>query len=97
MVGMNAPEADGGDGGDAGPVLSEPVNVTLKYHCPDASADTYTQLATITGVSSVGWTQVASAGAIQITCTPPSADLYVEGPDSGIDLYVDDISLQQVQ
>jgi len=77
---------------DGGPA-SETVNITLKYTCSGADAATYTQLATLSAVSAE-WAQVTGAP-VQVMCTPSPVELYIEGPDAGVDLYVDDVVLQQ--
>ena len=58
---------------------------------------TYVDGGSISGVLPGKWTLVSGTVSLPSNCVPASGtkvELYVEGPEAGIDLYVDDVTLQ---
>jgi enterochelin esterase-like enzyme len=70
---------------------SDTVIMTIKK--VDGSGTTYTNVATGTGSNS-SWVQLSSSYALSVSGTLTELSIYFEGPASGINYYVDDVSVQ---
>jgi hypothetical protein len=86
---------DGGAGGadpDAGPIT---INVTADVSClvDGATSSNYIQVASVP-ITLDTWNYVAGSF-VMPSCTVASAGIYVEGPPTTVDLYVDDLALLQ--
>jgi GH35 family endo-1,4-beta-xylanase len=76
-----------------GNAASANVNLTRKFSCQGQS-DSYSWVVNPTAVTSGGWVLLTGTMAVP-SCTLTDALIYAEGPDAGIDLYVDDVTLSQ--
>jgi hypothetical protein len=92
MVGI---PADAGDGAavDAATPTAEPVDMTAAFTCmvDGAAAVSYARVGAATATTT-GWSQIAGVFTVP-TCTMTALQVYVEGPEPGIDLFVDDVSV----
>jgi len=84
---------------DGGAPTPQPVDMTLKYECvPEAGvapAATYYQIGAVAGVVPGTWTQVTGTfTAPACALLAPTVEVYVEGPDPDLDLYVDDVVVE---
>ena len=73
------------------------VNMTLKFFCQGDLLATYADGGATTGVLPGKWTFVSGTVGVPAGCAVASGtkvELYVEGPEAGIDLYVDDVTMQ---
>lgn len=77
--------------------VEQDVYITVKEMC--GSTTSYVRIASADDVPEATWTLVSGA-AMELTvptgCVPLDLELYVEGPDVGLDLYVDDVTLTLV-
>ena len=73
---------------------TQTVSISIKSTCTGA-ADAYTQVVTEL-VASGQWLLLRGEFTAQ-TCDLDEYRLYIEGPESGVDLYVDDVGLYRVQ
>ena len=73
---------------------SEPVQLTLRSTCQGAST-VYTPVATGTATN-LSWTQLSGNVTIP-SCTLTEATLYVEGPRTTVELFVDDASVARTR
>jgi hypothetical protein len=85
--GMILNEDDAGD--------PEIIKMTLKSQCSSDDGATYTQIGNTTAAIVGSWVQVGGAVSAPNCTTPIQMLIYVEGPDAGIDLYVDDVTVTQ--
>jgi hypothetical protein len=86
--------SDASDGGEAGAMPgSENVYITVKETC--GTTVTYNRVAEVDNLTEATWTQVSRANAVQVpaTCASSSFQLYIEGPDVGLDLYTAEATL----
>ena len=67
------------------------VIMTIKK--TDGSGTSYTNVATATGNNS-SWVQLAGSYPLNVTGTLTELSIYFEGPSSGVNYYVDDVSVQ---
>jgi hypothetical protein len=67
------------------------IKMTIKK--VDGSATTYTNVATGTGSNS-SWVQLSGSYSLTVSGTLTELSIYFEGPNSGINMYVDDVSVQ---
>jgi hypothetical protein len=72
---------------------AQTTGLSVKTVC-SGEAETYTQLAT--EPAPVGQWVLLSGSFTAATCTLDEYKLYIEGPESGVDLYVDDVGLYQL-
>ena len=82
---------------DGGAPSPQTVNMTLKFECQGDTQATYLQVGSVTGVLPGTWTEVGGTFALPSTCVAAAGtkvELYVEGPDIDINLYVDDVVVQ---
>lgn len=70
---------------------SAPIIMTIKK--VDGSGTSYTNIATGTG-SNNSWVQLSGSYALTVSGTLTELSIYFEGPGSGINYYVDDVSAQ---
>jgi len=85
----------GTDGG--GGYEQQNAYITVKETC--GSSTSYVRLASATNLPEETWTEVDQATSlltVPVGCTPLDLQLYIEGPDVGLDLYVDEVTLQLV-
>jgi glucuronoarabinoxylan endo-1,4-beta-xylanase len=68
---------------------SDTVNMTVEQ--ADGNGTTYLGIASRTGTNT-GWTQLSGTFTVSVSGTLTTFDIYFEGPASGTDLYVDDVS-----
>ncbi|HSY24404.1 MAG TPA: carbohydrate binding domain-containing protein [Polyangiaceae bacterium] len=76
---------------------AQPVDMSLKIFCQGDLLATYVDGGSTSGVLPGKWTLVSGTVALPPDCVLASgtkAELYIEGPEAGIDLYVDDVTLQ---
>jgi len=76
---------------------AQPVDMSLKFFCQGDLLATYVDGGSTSGVLPGKWTLVSGTVTLPPGCIPASGtkvELYVEGPEAGIDLYVDDVTLQ---
>lgn len=73
---------------------TQSVSISIKTTCTGA-ADVYTQL--VTELVASGEWLFLSGGFTAETCVLDEYTLYLEGPEIGVDLYVDDVGLYRVQ
>jgi arabinoxylan arabinofuranohydrolase len=71
--------------------VSDSIIMTIKK--VDGSGTTYTNVATGTGSNS-SWVQLSGNYALSVSGTLTELSIYFEGPASGINYYVDDVSVQ---
>jgi DUF1680 family protein len=71
---------------------SAPVIMTIRK--TDDSGTSYTNVATATGSNS-SWIQLAGKFTLNVSGTLTDLSIYFEGPDSGINFYVDDVSVKE--
>jgi GH35 family endo-1,4-beta-xylanase len=76
-----------------GNAASANVNLTRKFSC-EGQDDSYSWVVNPTAVTSGAWVQLSGTMTVP-TCTLTDALVYAEGPDAGVDLYVDDVTLSQ--
>jgi hypothetical protein len=92
MVGI---PADAGDGAavDAATPTAESVDMTAAFTCmvDGAAVASYSRIGQATATTA-GWSQIAGVFTVP-TCTMTALQVYVEGPDPGVDLFVDDVSV----
>jgi hypothetical protein len=83
--------AEAGAGAGYGP---QNVDITVRQTC--AGTSTYTRLGTQQAVPQATWTQVVATTFLIVS---PGCDLqlYVEGPDVGLDLYVAEVTLSLLE
>jgi len=90
-----ASDASADSGADAGGGYeAQNAYITVKETC--GSATSYVRLASATNLPEESWTEVDQATSlltVPVGCTPLDLQLYVEGPDVGLDLYVDEVTL----
>lgn len=74
---------------------SDTVRLTARFRC-EGQADQYRQIDSATGNDS-SWTELSGQLAIPsaFECAVTSVLVYVEGPAAGVDLYVDDVHMEQ--
>jgi GH35 family endo-1,4-beta-xylanase len=74
---------------------SQAVNFTAQVNCSDGAI--YRQMASAQ-VSGAGWTPVSGTFTVPAcaTGTLQGLNLYLEGPEAGTDLYVDDVSVREI-
>jgi GH35 family endo-1,4-beta-xylanase len=72
---------------------SHPVRLTVKSTI--GGVDTYTSIAAATARSD-GWTRITGAATFGWTTEPSSLELYFEGPPAGVNVLVDDFTLQSL-
>ena len=85
-----APDA----GADSSTTGVQSLYLTVLQTC--GTTTTYERLASATNAPAGQWTSLTSATAaltVPTTCSPLDLQLYVEGPDAGLDLYADEVSL----
>lgn len=70
---------------------SHPVRLTVKT--TSGGVDTYTSIAAATAQSG-GWTRITGAATFGWATAPSSLELYFEGPPAGVNVLVDDFTLQ---
>jgi hypothetical protein len=73
---------------------TQSVSISIKTTCTGAAA-VYTQL--VTQLVASGEWLFLSGELTAATCALDEYTLYIEGPESGVDLYVDDVGLYRVQ
>jgi len=73
---------------------TQSVSISIKTTCTGA-ADVYTQL--VTELVASGEWLFLNGGFTAETCELTEYVLYIEGPEIGVDLYVDDVGLYRVQ
>ncbi|HEX2926882.1 MAG TPA: beta-L-arabinofuranosidase domain-containing protein, partial [Ruminiclostridium sp.] len=71
---------------------SAPVVMTIRK--TDDSGTSFTNVATATGSNS-SWIQLTGKYTLSVTGTLTDLSIYFEGPDSGTNLYVDDVSVKE--
>jgi hypothetical protein len=71
---------------------SDQLALTAKITCAGASSQ-FVRVASATG-SDNQWVQMSGVLAVP-NCTLTELTLYVEGPQAGVDIYIDDVSVQQ--
>ena len=95
------PETEGGtdasfvDGGtDASSVPSESLLLTAAITCLSDGSDVSNYPAIGAAVSNaMNWVQISGNLTVPMCDNMIALDIYVEGPESGVDLYVDDVSV----
>jgi hypothetical protein len=73
------------------------VDMSLKFFCQGDLLATFVDGGSTSGVLPGKWTLVSGTVALPPSCVLASgtkAELTIEGPEAGIDLYVDDVTLQ---
>jgi hypothetical protein len=88
--GMILDVPDGGDGG-----VIENIKMTMKSQCVGDEAATYTTIGTPVAGSPGIWVEVGGGFSAPNCAQVLAISIYVEGPDPGIDLYVDDVTVTQ--
>jgi hypothetical protein len=76
---------------------AQAVDMSLKFFCQGDLLATYVDGGATSGVLPGKWTLVSGTVALPPGCSVASGtkvELYVEGPEAGIDLYVDDVTMQ---
>ena len=85
---------DAGIDAAAAPAPAEPVALTGAYVCIDdggaAAPEVYVPIASATGNGQT-WTELAGLFSVP-ACPTMQLQIYVEGPPSGVEFYVDDVS-----
>lgn len=91
-----APPLDGASGGPYGP---QTVKLTVRYTCGPQTTPNYPYSQWVTDTPQATWVQVVMQPDIVVPagCDPLDIQLYVEGVDLGLDLYVDEMTLLFVQ
>lgn len=85
--------ADGGLDDAAPPPSMEPVDMTAAFTCvvDGAAAVSYARVGGATATN-LGWSQIVGTFTVP-TCTMTALQVYLEGPEPGVDLFVDDVSV----
>lgn len=85
--------ADSGTDGGGG-YEQQNAYITVKETC--GSSTSYVRLTSAANLPEEVWTEVnqsSSVLTVPVGCTPLDLQLYIEGPDVGLDLYVDEVTL----